>query len=46
MGIEMDFLSMWSQVTDEQIRKIQAEFLFDITLMIISVALLYLAITY
>lgn len=42
----MDFLSMWSQVTDEQIKKIQAEFAFDIILMIIVTWVLWYCIEY
>lgn len=42
----MDFLSMWSQVTDEQIKKIQAEFAFDMILLVIVVWVLWYCIEY
>lgn len=45
-GLEMDFLSMWSQVNDEQVNRIESEFCFDMTMMIVLTWLLWLAITY
>ena len=45
-GVEMDFLSMWSQVTDEQVKKIQAEFCLDIILMTVVTWILWYCITY
>lgn len=43
MGVEMDFLSMWSQVTEEQKKKIRTEFAIDVILMALSVYLLTLS---
>lgn len=37
---------MWSQVTDEQVKKIQGEFLFDMIMLAISVYLLEMSIQY
>lgn len=44
LGIEMDFMSMWSQVTEEQVKKIYSEFCIDIFLMAIVVTLLEMSI--
>ena len=45
-GIEMDFISMWNQVTDEQVRKVQSEFTLDCILLTIVVYLLEMSIQY
>ena len=42
----MDFISMWSQVTEEQVKKIWAEFCLDVILLTIIVYLLELSILY
>ena len=42
----MDFLSMWSQVTDEQVKRIQQEFFFDCLMGVLTCGLLYLSILY
>lgn len=46
LGLQMDFMSMWSQVTDDTVNRIQTEFCFDIILMTVFVTLLGLAIHY
>lgn len=42
----MDFISMWSQVTDEQIRKIQSEFALDVIVLALICYLLSLSMQY
>jgi hypothetical protein len=46
LGIEMDFISMWSQVTEEQVKKIWAEFCLDMILLTIVLYLLEMSIMY
>lgn len=42
----MDFMEMWSQVNDEQVNRIEAEFCFDMTMMIVLTWLLWLSLCY
>jgi hypothetical protein len=42
----MDFISMWSHVTEERVRKIWAEFCLDMILLTIVLYLLEMSILY